>query len=189
MRIEYTQNPLTSIIHLDDFDKEKLKSKILISELTDIIYDDKFRLKDKSQYFSVKMAQEALEDIENVTNEVTTQYEYYIQEASQSHIGDCTAFPATCAKCYLEDYLNINTLNCYSKSILCSVQHTFIELGADATCTQVIEYLKGVDYGIIPDNWKIRADIYYNMVEEFKKDNIDTIKYLENYRYRHLGGI
>jgi hypothetical protein len=188
VQIEYTQNPLTSIIHLDDMDREKLKSKIMIAELSDIINDAKFRLKDKSPYFSVKLAQEALDDIGNIENEVTTQYDYYIEVASQSHIGDCTAFPATCGKCLLENYLDINTLNCNSKSILCLVQHTFIRLGDDATCSQAIEQLKSVNYNI-PDDWKIRADIYYNNVDTFKRDNQQTIKYLENYRYEHLGGL
>lgn len=191
MNILYQQNPLNTIIDLDESDIEKLRLNVHIRELEGIIHLARFYLKDKSRNFSVKETQDRLDEIDSIDGTVDHTLKYLLESATEGHIGDCTCFPASCTKCMLEDFLGIDTLE-YStlgKHGFSTINEVFYTLGDNTTCTQAIDYLKNNPLTKdSPNNWTDQ-EAWAKCVPRFNKEREQAVKYLENYRYKHLGGL
>lgn len=104
MKIIYDRNPLHVKIYLDDKEKEIFKWKYIAKRLEDDLCIVQMFLEDGLGF----SAQKALESCGEISD-----YEKYVQSLleslTDSHLGDCTAFPCSCEKCWAEDILEIST--------------------------------------------------------------------------------
>jgi len=126
MKITYKENPLATVIELDDHEKEVMRLKLKLE-----IYEDRafaahwalanigneLRGQIRTKDMAIEQAMKELdpdyllaengEGIEKRTDDLLT---WYLQELQSWHDGDCTAFPASCCKCHAEDMLGLNTI-------------------------------------------------------------------------------
>lgn len=124
MKFEYNINPLSTKIILDDTEKEIFKLKIKIKEMENNIFEAHFYLKE-TQYRDETQALSALDpdyyfpknddELSKLDKRVQELFDYGIEELKSIHIGDCSAHPASCYKCFAEGILGIDTTQGISK--------------------------------------------------------------------------
>lgn len=135
MKIIYDRNPLHVKIFLDDQEKETFKWKYIAKQLEDDMWFVKYYLtKGLSEEDSTKHIREIF------------QIEKYAQSAMEAlldqHIGDCTAFPCSCEKCWAEDILGVYIAP-PSKMIGNAIFHAFEKFKSSTNITQdVLTFLK-----------------------------------------------
>lgn len=140
MKIHWAENPLASIIELDDHDKEVLRLKIKIDQLEDRLFD---------VYFYAEPSRHDMQEILNAADmnfiyeggldkRVDDRLEFLLSAANDTHAGDCTAFPANCIKCDLEQLLGIDTTPKMPKSVGYQIFHMFITQRV-TSCDEVIK--------------------------------------------------
>lgn len=179
MKIIYAQNPLKSVVELDEKDMQILKLKITISELYEDVFNSYWRENDISKI------KDSLEDIINADgNEESEQYkrvEYltnlYVKELSSGseHSGDCTKIACSCLKCGAEDALGINTtegLNC-----LHYISNAFS--GDRKTLDEAIEYL--MKPAVYDKEWHTPPNI-----ERWEKERKVATESLIKYKEKHF---
>lgn len=113
MNIQYTLNPLNSIVTLDEKDKEILLLKIKIELLEDNIFMAQYKLRPGMQ--EVQAAYDLLElyaedgDTSIIDLRAKELLNYYVDSLQDSHCGDCICFACSCTKCHAEHKLGIDT--------------------------------------------------------------------------------
>lgn len=115
-------NPLASIIEIDDRDKEFIRMKHKISEMEELMWNAHRDRNDpekvhhwlEPKYLLDGEFDKSIDDYVNVL----------ILELAGQHGGDCTAFPAGCGKCLVEDYLGITTVP-FSKGVGHAIDYAF----------------------------------------------------------------
>lgn len=173
MKITYAQNPLATRIELNDQDRKLIRTCLEIDDLEDRIFMTSRSLDIDSDTFNLIEARkrsdtsfmdgEAFEIREAGFTELV---KFYEAELLSVHYGDCTCFAASCAKCYAEQFLGIDTLGKAGKHMLYEIQRTF-KNPKIKTCAQAIKHLKGL---------KLTPTIGL------------VIQYLETYKLTHLKG-
>lgn len=137
MKIIYDRNPLHVKIYLDDKEKEIFKWKYIAKQLEDDLSIVQMFLED-GPGFSVQKALEFCREISDI--------EKYAVEALEAltdqHVGDCTAIPCSCAKCWAEGILEVYTAP-PSKMIGNAIFTAFQEAQSQDNITEaVLEILK-----------------------------------------------
>lgn len=98
MKIIHDRNPLHVKIYLDDKEKEIFKWKYIAKRLEDDLSTARYYLTDEKGV--------SVEEALNFCREISD-YEKYVQSLIEAltdqHVGDCTAFPCSCEKCWAED--------------------------------------------------------------------------------------
>ena len=109
MRIVYTQNPLETVVEIDDMDRKVLRLKLIIELLEENLGEAAFHV--GKEHFDLDIVKKAVawdtwsgEKFEAAINERITLAE---SELCGSHVGDCTCVPCSCMKCWAEDLLGI----------------------------------------------------------------------------------
>jgi hypothetical protein len=133
MEIIYTENPLATKIVLTDTEKELLLTKVKLDRLEDMMWSLYFNfVKRKSDtLYDPEVGIKMLESwVKFQEKDKTEEDEYnsggYIFDALDDvHVGDCTCFPCSCEKCYLEEKLGINTLPGAHKHMLHQIFSAF----------------------------------------------------------------
>jgi hypothetical protein len=117
MKITYTENPLNTVVELDDHEKEVFKLKLKLKEYEEMLFDAHFHLQEDKQWFDIEKVRKALnpdhwctDDESPVDKRVNEMFEHYLEELAGSHHGDCVCFAMTCSKCMAEDILGIWTI-------------------------------------------------------------------------------
>ena len=124
MKITYKHNPLATTVELDERDRALMRARLYSREMEEIIFHSKMKLAPYQQpegfqpdvAGAVKELEEYFELDEN-SEHITKQLEYFEAELQSTHVGDCTCFPATCCKCLAEDMVGIDTLKLDGKYI------------------------------------------------------------------------
>jgi hypothetical protein len=154
MKITYTPNPLSTIIELDEHEKEILRLKIKVNELEEHLGSASILLDPKNASWALKASARypngrTMEDVVNgmlgkeldlnlsyiystdeyegkgLDERVEMLLEHYLGELQSSHSGDCTCFPASCSKCHAEEMLGINTIEGLSKHRAHKIERAF----------------------------------------------------------------
>lgn len=183
MRIIWTPNPLFTRVELDEHDREKLKLRIEISELHDLLGEACFCLKDGDR-FDLERARRAVL-YENWTGKgnptarrVDELFEHYVEELVGQHVGDCTCFPATCSKCLAEDMLGINTMKGLGKHSAIKINSAFGGT-ADGDMDEAIRRLESYEPKADFDGWEAHAP-------RWRAEAKAALKWLKAYRDEHF---
>lgn len=149
MKIEYKPNPIESVVHLDDTDKDRLSTAVWEDGVIDAAY---------SLYFNKDEPAKFETEINNLSYAIEREVDIdaLIEELKHKHMGDCTCVPCSCIKCYAEGKLGISTIEWFSYTSLYKIDEAFQMEGA--TIDSVIEYLEnGYEKSLQkakPDTWK-----------------------------------
>lgn len=183
MKIIYNQNPLNTVVELDDHEKKELWYKIKIDELEEKIQISKFHLTN-DKYYNLEEAKSYLE-IENIDKRCDQLLLCYIEELAAPHCGDCVCFPCACAKCYAESLLGIDTIKGLSKHSANKIEVAFAKNTKDID--SVIEYLNNyepiLEYN--PKIW-ISKENYEKHIPRWKGEAKQAAEWLLNYKQTYL---
>jgi len=129
MKISYKQNPLETLVELDEEEIKTLRKKIKDDEWTE------------------NEAEERLDDILRES----------LKALKSSHDGDCVCSPCTCFKCLAEDLLGIDTLEPFPGKH--QLNHIFsVFLGENITIDQALEKLKNYEPHATWSGWEAHAE-------------------------------
>lgn len=112
-RILVNINPLKSTILLDDLlggnDMEILRLKVLLDEYRERVGRAQYHL-ENTDSMTVAASELRYMDEDRMEERANMLADLYREQGRKSHYGDCVAQNTTCAKCTLESYLGINTI-------------------------------------------------------------------------------
>jgi hypothetical protein len=109
MKIIWNENPLRTVVMLDDKDKEILLLKLKIDYLEEAVFSAHDDLEKGNIDAAKKTLDPSLFEGEDAYAFPCKLLGWYIDELGESHAGDCTCFPASCPKCCAENTLGIDT--------------------------------------------------------------------------------
>jgi hypothetical protein len=130
MKITYNDNPLATVVELDDKDRELLKAKIWIEKLEDDIFEAHHVLmKNADIETAIRVLDVAVkyDDDENKDKYVNWRLNIFEEALKSNHWGDCTCVPSSCIKCYAEDLLGIDTIKGLWKQCGVQIQTVFVD--------------------------------------------------------------
>lgn len=156
MKILWSNNPLATVVELDENDKELLL-KANIEHLTDALQGVNMFLQDGKP--------------KRLTG-------HFVEALTGWHAGDCTSHPATCVKCHSEDILGFSTIDGLSKSMGHHLFKFFHE-NENATIYQAIEHFKHYKPTATWDGWEQYAD-------RWKQDAERLYYWLIKYQVEHF---
>jgi len=102
MKIQYTENPLNTIIELEDNERKMLYAKLYDEELDRLHYEFEVdaALDENAKRINIF---DVAYTVKNLLNECE-------QALKGSHCGDCICVPCSCNKCLAEQFLGIDTI-------------------------------------------------------------------------------
>lgn len=183
MKIIYKENPLETIVELDDSEKEILRLKIkaeIISEDADMasyyLQEEHFDLEKARDYIGyVCKHSESDEYLEKMTDA-------YLETLTGTHGGDCTCFPASCPKCHVENMLGIDTISGLGSH---QAHQIFYEFREYETIDEVIKSLENHNPQIT-DAWKNNIESWNANLPRWKKEAKQAAEWLKNYKKEKL---
>jgi len=179
MKIEYNENPLASKVFLDDTEKQLLFWKYKWDMIGESVSWIEFDIREKKET-NLDNIQNKLRDISEKF--IETKYDeesikYFIEELQSSHCGDCVYEPQTCAKCYAEEHLGIDSTP-NLKHWGGTARKIMSAFSKNSTIEQAIDILKNKNYDSDEyKNWSKETDI-----DRWKQEDIWAIEYLEYYK-------
>jgi len=187
MKITYTENPLRSIVELDETDQTIFRLKIKIEELQDRLGDINFHLTE-DKYLDLDRAKKysSYEDLEEggaVDQRVEKLLKRYVEELKGQHSGDCTCIPCSCIKCRAESLLGIDTLKPYpGKHSLRYIDSAFGK-NNEKTLLEAIEYLKNYKVDLVkPESWdRTTQEEYESYIPGWEASAKKAYEYLKSY--------
>lgn len=183
MEITYTENPLNTVILVNEEEKKEMRYKLMIELLYDKIYGGAFYLKD-GEYYNIDEAKKCL-DAEDVEKECDQLLEWYVAELKLPHIGDCICFPASCGKCYGEDLLGISTLKGLPKHSANKIDVAFRKYNnREDVLNHLKNYIPHIDD---PKKWE-RMGGYEQYIPRWKEEAKSAYEWLSNYYAEHFNG-
>jgi hypothetical protein len=205
MKITWNKNPLLTTIELDDAEKELLRWKIKAEELTDLIEEAKYDLKQVDRPPKNRTAEECISAATNalksydlyagITGEgsldkrVDEVLGYYIEALGESHCGDCVCVACSCTKCHAEVLLRVDTMPGLGKHAASKIGTAF---GKDneLSIEEAIASLE--NYKLTPptkqselDGWA-KCGGWDQHVPRWTKEAADAATWLKQYRDKHF---
>lgn len=175
MKFTYKPNPLSTIIELDDNEKNILYHKIKIAELLETmssinIEDDIKKIKEYSSFDYYYNDKDEDSDFEKYIKKIHIDL---MNVLTENHGGDCTHLPAACPKCYVETMMGIDTLkglNSYSGYYI----HAFFNEYGQNNIGEVLSALKNYSPdtpGAIKysEKWVVEARYAYEWLLKHKE--------------------
>ena len=199
MKITYDENPLNTIVELDEHDTEVLWLKIKIDQMMWRLHSAHFYLTEREKYnnFDLDKARQEC-DLDYFYNEeggnenskinqrVDEIMEYLVDALKNAHCGDCTCVPMSCDKCHAEELLGINTTKGLGKHEGSMIFGAFGE-GPKNNWTkqrsvhEVIVYLENYEPKADWEGWEAHAD-------RWKAEAAEAAIWLKKYRDEHFRG-
>lgn len=183
MKIIYKENPLETIIELDDTEKEILRLKLKAEIISDDAYMASYYLQE--EHFDLEKARDYIGDVCEYSESdeyLEKMFNSYIETLSGSHGGDCTCFPASCPKCHAESMLGIDTISGLGSH---SAHKIFYEFREHKTIDKVIESLENYNPQI-SDVWKDNIEGWNHHLPRWKKESKDAAEWLKRYKKEKL---
>lgn len=180
MKIEWTPNPLTTRIHLDKNEVDRLRDKIIIEELEDIAFNAHYELTyNQDTEAAIKasdpeyyMGEDSPTGMEKRVDELLG---WYLKELGQSHSGDCICLPCSCVKCRAEGLLGIDTIAGLGNKEGYYIHQAFHE---SDDIDGALEYLK--NYNPEPtENWMV------DWISKWINNARGAHDWLKNYKKEH----
>lgn len=197
MKIIYDENPLNTIVELDEHDTEVLWLKTKIDQMTWLLHGAHFYLTEREKYnhFDLDRArqecdpdylynEEGGKENSKIDQRIDEIMEYYIDALKNAHCGDCTCVPSACDKCHAEELLGIHTTRGLRKG---PGHHVFNAFGESRennwtkqrTLQEAIEYLENYVPHADWEGWEPSAD-------RWKTEATDAAEWLKNYQKEHF---
>lgn len=178
MQYIYKENPLSTVVVLDENEKKLFWQTIKTQLLEELVFEIHFSLNNSSP------------DIENAKNNADINYllkknkdkktqididtdsmfKTYISSLNSEHCGDCTCVPASCLKCSAEEILGINTLGNFSKTYGSMIQSVFTKV---STVDDAIKFLS-----LEPNKNEHFENVSQEKWDSIKKDLLEKNKKL-----------
>jgi len=197
MKIVYNENPLQTVIELDDNEKKLFWHKIKIKQLVELLFSAHFGLTYKSSFKNdkerIKYAEQAVEPgyysskweegtgskRAKMDDRVDEMYQWYLETLSGPHCGDCNCVPVTCPKCLAEDILEIDTIPGLGKHEAAKIDAAFRK---GKSINEVLKYLKSWEL----DKEKHKG--YEFHFERWRQETINAYNWLKKYKEEHFSG-
>lgn len=163
MKITYTENPLLTVIELDDAEKKELWYKIKIGQLEDMASEAHHLLSER-EWYNTNIRRRTLEETvdeacqildpkrwytsewSKMDERVDELHAHYLLELQQEHFGDCTCVPCSCSKCHAEDLVGSNTIAGLGKHQAHHIARAFNIVDADKNVIGQRILLEALDY-------------------------------------------
>lgn len=196
MKILWNENPLQTVIELDDNEKHEFRLKVYLKEIEQTVYQALWRLDKEKAYYSPEKAAAHLnslydsdDSINFDTKPLESDYELYLSDLSGFHGGDCTCVPCSCMKCNAEYILGVSTIVGLGKHEGAKLQAFFDYTNKDnKTLDDAIAYFK--DYKVPrekPDNWKKFTQKDYEIhIQRWERETQNLYQWLLKYKEDHF---
>jgi hypothetical protein len=144
MNIIWNQNPLATVITLDDRDRKLLRAKLEADDLLSRVVGARMELEPESREWIGKLWRErhgrdrTLDDsVQEALSRLTLDDEAWSKELDEyavaheaelrkPHNGDCTCVPCSCMKCRAEGLLDLDTIKGLGKHEAHYIQSAFM---------------------------------------------------------------
>ena len=187
MRIVWNQNPLATVVELDDFDKKLLWHRMKIAQLEEMIGEAHFDLDPEHQEWCRTALKERcpVDFVADARKNLDYPYicgdekrrdksfdEYieerageYADELALVHVGDCTCIACSCLKCHAERLIGVDTIPGLGKHEASYIGGNFTSKdGVPRTLDEVIAHLADYEPKDVPewglphvDRWREEA--------------------------------
>lgn len=173
--VEWADNPLASRIVLDDYGRLLLRyaiAKDAIHSACVLIHMDKTQ-DPPSKGRWVDQFDFSSEDIEA---QITRTAEWCEKALLDVHCGDCTCVPATCIKCYAEEFIHVNTIHNLGKHPGHYVECAFGD--GRTTLEEALHWMRTEPIKATWAGWEVHAP-------RWKQERDAAIEWLERYGREH----
>jgi hypothetical protein len=191
MRIIWNQNPLRTVVELDEQDKRLLLLSVQNERYANILCEINLWLSgkiDKNTPQTTEEVQKRINKWEEVCNMDETHHEVQllVEELQGSHGGDCVCWPCTCFKCLAEDHLGISTTKDLGKHEGSYIMGAFGKNG-DRTIDEAIESLKTKhSYETRNLSWaKYSREEYEKHIPRWESEKKNALEWLQKYKEEH----
>jgi hypothetical protein len=208
MKIIYHENPLRTVVELDEHDRQIFWLKIKLEEQENLLFNVHFNLTRDQSFRGDNIDLDAAKRSANpdyymaekdgektpLDKRVDRLFKTYVEELVGWHSGDCTCVVCSCMKCHAEGLLGIDTLKPFpGKQVLAKVDSAFCsyEDGKKQTrsLSEALVHLR--DRKIPrqkPDSWnKTSQEEYEKHIPRWEKEQALAYEYLKNYAKEHFG--
>ena len=190
MKIIYNENPLRTVVELDENDRKIFWLKIKVEELQDKLFEVHFHLS-PDEFFDLdrarkeadpeKYIQEDNQEKVAIDKRVDSIFEYLVADLQGIHSGDCTCVPASCMKCRAESILGIDTLKPFpGKHELHYIDGAFSK---NNSLAEALVYLR--DHKVSrekPESWsRSTQEEYESYIPRWESEQARAYEYLKNY--------
>ncbi len=183
MKIIYKENPLETVVELDDSEKELIRLKVRAETIFEDAYmasyylrEDKFDLEKVRAYIGyISRPKELEEHLEELTNG-------YLESLQSSHCGDCVCFACSCEKCYAESKIGIDTISGLGSHSANKIMYEFRE---HKTIDEVINSLDNYN-PVMGECWKDNVERWKSHLPRWKEEAKVAAEWLKNYKKEHL---
>lgn len=198
--IEWAPNPLFTKVILDERAKTEFKLRLIIDHVwMDLFsayfslnkekwpkhYDPERALQQLKPVFETD-AQTDAENIEALAKDAG--YEWYLEELTNAHCGDCTCVPASCPKCAAERVLGLDTIKGLGKHEASKIFGAFGGWENNRTLDEAIAYLESYK-PVRGEAWlKYPQEDFDRHVQRWTEENKRALAWLKQYRDDHFKG-
>jgi hypothetical protein len=211
MRIIWNQNPLASVVELDNFDRQILRLKIEVAALRDRMYEAHFDIDpeqrkwrnehtDKKRTLEESVAAalvsldvgwtdgEGMRDGKTWDQWLDAEVEEYVAELAGVHGGDCTCVACSCLKCRAESLFGTNTIEGLGKHGGSYVDSVFRPKdGRVPTLDEAIASLR--DYKPVRSEAWGKRDNFDAHVPRWTAEAKSAHAWLVSYKAAHFGAV
>ena len=185
MKIQWKQNPLETVIELDDRDIELLRLKVTIEELEERIYGAHFHLSNGRSDLDEALKELDVEGLEEAPLKAAldTKMGWFLGHLAGVHMGDCTCTPCSCLKCHVESLLGINTIKGLGKHSAYKVDgvcKTSASLAEAITRLENYEHVRGGAWLNYPE------EDFNRHIPRWKSEAAHAAQWLREYRDAHF---
>jgi len=197
MKILWNQNPLATVIELDDADKRLLRLRIEVADLRERIGMAHFDLNPPdrewhNKHVKERTLEEAVDaalkvlDLEYVTDEKLDEWlADYVKDLAGEHSGDCTCVACSCSKCRAEDLVGVNTTKGLGKHPGSHVSGAFKPKdGRVPSLQEAIEHLREPKF---VNTWTHRPEDFDQYIPRWTAEAKQACEWLVAYQREHFG--
>jgi hypothetical protein len=199
LKILWAQNPLLTVVELDEFDKEILWHRLKIERLEGCLAQGHFGLtvkfnewrKSTCNGWSLDVAvDEALRDMgydyvcgdtqrngKSFDVEIDELTEACVAELAMGHSGDCTCVPCSCDKCHAETLVGVNTINGLGKHEASYIAGAF---ESQRTLDEAVAHLTDYEPKNVPewglphvDRWREETRRAHEWLLAYRRDHFE----------------
>lgn len=202
MKIIYKEDPLATVVELDEQETEILRLKIKLEQYEEMIFSAHWSLTRSAEYLAGLPRPQTIEQArEEAIKELDPEYwcddgnkldarvdellKHYVEELKGYHVGDCTCFPASCSKCHAESILGIDTIKGLGKhpghKIYSMFNYkdgeTWKTRGIDEVLEMLRTYEPKADWAGWEDHvprWKAEGQRAYEWLLKYKEEHLDS---------------
>jgi hypothetical protein len=195
MKIIWKENPLATVIELDEHDKSLLRLRIEVADLKERIGMARFDLNPADREWHNKnikprSLEEAVDSAlqmlyESTEERLNEQFNEYVNDLAGEHCGDCTCVACSCSKCRAEDLVGVNTTKGLGKHEGSCIAGAFWPKdGRVPTLQEAIESLRNPKF---VNTWTSRREDFDQYIPRWTAESKRAAEWLVAYQREHFG--